>query len=290
MSGRRIAVIGGGVSGITAGYLLSRTDHVTLFEDADRLGGHADTHLVLPAAGPPIGVDTGFIVYNERTYQPRAASTSAADGRYRMNLPEPDARLALSVRLDRPDGTSFAASVRGRAVPAGDSAACSSASGGGPVTSTSIHRAIDADRSPDVAGGPGTPVMRIRRPRESFRRIGASGLIGFGESYMAGERDSNDLTALLTVFAGHAAGLVPSWLQPFRRLAGAATLAEAQRRKIDRLLDRAGVGWIQKYIFPGGLLPSVTAIQDSLARTRLRLTGREDFGAHYAETLTLARG
>jgi len=69
MSGRKIAVIGGGVSGITAGYVLSRTDHVTLFEAADRLGGHADTHLVLPAAGPPIGVDTGFIVYNERTYQ-----------------------------------------------------------------------------------------------------------------------------------------------------------------------------------------------------------------------------
>src|SRR5215475_15545288 len=60
MTGRRIAVVGGGVSGITAGYVLSRTDHVTLFEADDRLGGHADTH--------PTGVDTGFIVYNERTY------------------------------------------------------------------------------------------------------------------------------------------------------------------------------------------------------------------------------
>ena len=40
------------------------------------------------------------------------------DGRYRMSLPEPDATLALSVRLDRPDGHSFAASVRGQAVPA----------------------------------------------------------------------------------------------------------------------------------------------------------------------------
>jgi len=60
MTGRRIAVVGGGVSGITAGYVLSRTDRVTLFEADDRLGGHADTH--------PTGVDTGFIVYNERTY------------------------------------------------------------------------------------------------------------------------------------------------------------------------------------------------------------------------------
>jgi uncharacterized protein len=68
MTGRRIAVIGGGVSGITAGYILSRGDQVTLFEADDRLGGHADTHLVVPPAGPPAGVDTGFIVYNERTY------------------------------------------------------------------------------------------------------------------------------------------------------------------------------------------------------------------------------
>jgi DUF1365 family protein len=40
------------------------------------------------------------------------------DGRYRMSLPEPDATLALSVRLDRPDGPAFAASVRGRAITA----------------------------------------------------------------------------------------------------------------------------------------------------------------------------
>jgi len=68
MTGRSIAVIGGGISGLTAGYVLSRTDDVTLFEAQDRLGGHADTHLVVPAAGPSIPVDTGFIVYNERTY------------------------------------------------------------------------------------------------------------------------------------------------------------------------------------------------------------------------------
>ena len=68
MTRRRIAVIGSGVSGMTAGYVLSRTDDVTLFEADSRLGGHADTHMVVPPAGPPIGVDTGFIVYNERTY------------------------------------------------------------------------------------------------------------------------------------------------------------------------------------------------------------------------------
>jgi predicted NAD/FAD-binding protein len=65
---RRIAVIGGGISGLTAGYILSRTDEVTLFEAAGRLGGHADTHLVDEPGGGQVAVDTGFIVYNERTY------------------------------------------------------------------------------------------------------------------------------------------------------------------------------------------------------------------------------
>jgi predicted NAD/FAD-binding protein len=65
---RRIAVIGGGISGLTAGYILSRTDEVTLFEAAGRLGGHADTHMVDEPGGRQVAVDTGFIVYNERTY------------------------------------------------------------------------------------------------------------------------------------------------------------------------------------------------------------------------------
>jgi uncharacterized protein len=68
VSRRKIAVIGGGISGLTAGYILSRTDEVTLFEAAGRLGGHADTHLVDEPGGRRVAVDTGFIVYNERTY------------------------------------------------------------------------------------------------------------------------------------------------------------------------------------------------------------------------------
>ena len=60
---RRVAVVGSGVAGLTAAYVLARTDHVTLFEADARLGGHADTHEV-----DGLSIDTGFIVHNERTY------------------------------------------------------------------------------------------------------------------------------------------------------------------------------------------------------------------------------
>ena len=58
-------------------------------------------------------------------------------------------------------------------------------------------------------GGPATPVMVLHRPREFFRRLGACGLIGFGESYTAGDWDCADLTGLLTVLAARAGDLVP---------------------------------------------------------------------------------
>jgi len=63
-----VAVIGGGVSGLTAAYLLSRTHHVTLFEADDRVGGHAHTHDVPLSDGTSAAVDSGFIVLNDRTY------------------------------------------------------------------------------------------------------------------------------------------------------------------------------------------------------------------------------
>jgi predicted NAD/FAD-binding protein len=63
-----VAVIGGGVSGLTAAYLLQRTHHVTLFEADDRVGGHAHTHDVPLGSGGSAAVDSGFIVLNDRTY------------------------------------------------------------------------------------------------------------------------------------------------------------------------------------------------------------------------------
>ncbi|MYR40550.1 cyclopropane-fatty-acyl-phospholipid synthase family protein, partial [Streptomyces sp. SID5910] len=308
--------------------------------------------------------------------------------------------------------------------------------------------------------GLGGPLVEIHDPDAFHGRIGAQGLIGFGESYMAGEWDAPDLVGALTVLAAHAADLVPAPLQRLRGLwaqrqpaarrntpegardnisshydlsndlfalfldetlsyssavflgfpARPASLAAAQHRKIDRLLDLAEVGegtrlleigtgwgelalraagrgahvttltlsreqrdraverarqagladrvrvelrdyreehgtydavvsvemieavgaefwpvyfrtldqrlapggraalqaitmphdrmlaardthtWIQKYVFPGGLIPSTEAVEDTVRdHTGLRVARRDGFGAHYAETLRLWR-
>jgi predicted NAD/FAD-binding protein len=64
---RDVAVIGGGISGLAAAYFLSRRHRVHLFERDARLGGHANT-VVVGAAGGQLALDTGFIVFNDRTY------------------------------------------------------------------------------------------------------------------------------------------------------------------------------------------------------------------------------
>jgi uncharacterized protein len=63
----RIAVVGAGVAGLTAAYLLQRRHDVLLFEAQPRLGGHAHTHEVETSTGTQ-AIDSGFIVHNERTY------------------------------------------------------------------------------------------------------------------------------------------------------------------------------------------------------------------------------
>ncbi len=65
---QQVAVVGSGVSGLTAAYLLQRRYDVTIFESDSRIGGHAHTHDLVDDAGRPQSVDTGFIVHNRRTY------------------------------------------------------------------------------------------------------------------------------------------------------------------------------------------------------------------------------
>ena len=63
----RIAIIGTGISGMTAAYLLSEDHEVVVFEANDYIGGHTNTAEV-SIDGQDYAVDTGFIVFNEKTY------------------------------------------------------------------------------------------------------------------------------------------------------------------------------------------------------------------------------
>lgn len=192
------------------------------------------------------------------------------------------------------------------------------------------------------AADPTAPTLVVHQPEALARRIGRYGLIGFGESYMAGEWSSDDLSGVLTVFATSVGELVPrplQWLRPiapafrprwrsasrdrarrniaehydlsndlfaefldetmtyscalFEQLpASPSDLAAAQRRKIDRLLDAAGVrqgsrvleigtGWGElclRAAARGAEVRSVTLSveQQQLARGRVAAAGLSD--------------
>jgi len=63
----KIGIIGAGVAGLTAAHLLSEKHHITLIERNKRLGGHTNT-ISVEENGKEIGIDTGFIVLNDRNY------------------------------------------------------------------------------------------------------------------------------------------------------------------------------------------------------------------------------
>jgi predicted NAD/FAD-binding protein len=100
MTTDRIAVVGAGVSGLTAAYLLSREHDVTLFESEPRLGGHAHTHTVETASGS-LRVDSGFIVHNDRTY-PLLRRLFAE-----LGVEARDTEMSMSIR-DEASGTEYA--------------------------------------------------------------------------------------------------------------------------------------------------------------------------------------
>lgn len=91
---RRIAVIGAGVSGLAAAWLLSKRHHVEVFEAADRAGGHSNTiEATIGERSWP--VDTGFIVYNEPCY-PNLTALFA-----HLEVPTAASDMTFSVSLDQ---------------------------------------------------------------------------------------------------------------------------------------------------------------------------------------------
>ena len=100
---RRVAVVGSGVSGLVAAWVLARDRHVTLYEADDRLGGHADTHDV-QVGDQTVAVDTGFIVHNERTY-PTLLRLFAE-----LGIPTQESDMSMSVR-DQETGLEWAGAL-----------------------------------------------------------------------------------------------------------------------------------------------------------------------------------
>jgi predicted NAD/FAD-binding protein len=98
---RRIAIVGSGISGLAAAHRLAPHAQVTLFEAGDYFGGHTHTvDVTLPdRSGQPVthGVDTGFLVFNHRTYPELVklfaelqVETAASDMSFSVQLPERD--------------------------------------------------------------------------------------------------------------------------------------------------------------------------------------------------------
>jgi predicted NAD/FAD-binding protein len=89
-----IAVIGSGISGLSAAWLLSQRHSVTLFEADGRIGGHSNTVDIVSADGGNVPVDTGFIVYNETTYPNLTALFRHLD------VPTKPSDMSFAVSLD----------------------------------------------------------------------------------------------------------------------------------------------------------------------------------------------
>lgn len=90
----RIAIVGSGISGLTAARALWQRHDVTVFEAEPRVGGHSHT-VTVEAGGRPYQVDTGFIVYNDRTY-PRFSALLGQIG-----VPGQRTAMSFSVHCDR---------------------------------------------------------------------------------------------------------------------------------------------------------------------------------------------
>ena len=94
---RKLAVVGSGVSGLSAAWLLSQRHDVTLYEAGERVGGHACTIDVRDPEAGAVAVDTGFIVYNEPNY-PNFTALLA-----HLNVATKAAHMSFAVSMDAGD-------------------------------------------------------------------------------------------------------------------------------------------------------------------------------------------
>jgi predicted NAD/FAD-binding protein len=95
---KKVAIIGGGVSGLAAAWHLHTNCpdvEVHIFEAEDRLGGHAHTLSVTPANEKPIDVDIGFMVFNDSNYPNMTAWFKE------LGIKAIDSYMSLSVSLDK---------------------------------------------------------------------------------------------------------------------------------------------------------------------------------------------
>jgi uncharacterized protein len=93
---RKIAVIGSGISGLSAAWLLSQQHDVTLFEAGEKLGGHTNT-VDVTVDGLTHPVDTGFLVFNHKTY-PNLTALFA-----HLDVASVETEMSFAVSLDTPD-------------------------------------------------------------------------------------------------------------------------------------------------------------------------------------------
>jgi cyclopropane-fatty-acyl-phospholipid synthase len=104
-------------------------------------------------------------------------------------------------------------------------------------------RVTTADGERFGAGTTADPGLHLLRPADFYQRLAASGLIGFGESYQAGDWESSEVADVLTVMAGRMATLIPPLLQRLRsavvhaRPSGQDNTLDGSRQNIQRHYD-----------------------------------------------------
>jgi cyclopropane-fatty-acyl-phospholipid synthase len=146
----------------------------------------------------------------------------------------------------------------------------------------------------------GARVTAITVSREQMRlageRVAAAGLPGLAEVRVQDYREAGGLyDAIVSVEMIEAVGEAgwPACFAALDRLLAPGGTVAIQAITMDHqrfLATRRSFSWIQKYIFPGGIIPSLQAVEDTLAaRTTLRVTHRRELRPHYARTLHLWR-